>query len=201
MNWEEVKEIRKNYPRRLTAAHMQEIMEKWGMNDPSFRTDRSDMFYFACTPRKDGKMNLSELKFWFIVNNKFHELKIREYNDVQYSSPGLQKMHGCLFAAYFGHIIDGGEYEKSTQRLRISMLKSLLKIWKKTTIYFDGQLKGVQEVIDIKANVRKNMIERYPDSKKHFDLKSFENQCWEIIKNFVYENSTHDMCVTGHSSQ
>ena len=186
MTWQEAKEIRKGYPRRLTNKHIQEILRKWGVLDDLFRTDRPDMFHFACTPRKDGKMNISELKLWFMFNNEHHKLELKEYN--QNNNQLVDEIHGCVIAAWFGHIIDGGEYEPSTQNLRKRTLRHLLKIWWNYSINFYKQIKGVQTVLDIKTKVRSDMIERYPDSKKHFDSKSFENQCWEIIKTFVYEN-------------
>ena len=188
MNWEEAKEIRKTYPRYLTKKHIQEIFKKWGVLDKSFKTERSDMFHFACSPRKDGKMNMSEFKMWYMFNNLIHEHEIKSFNEEE-DRPALQHSHGMIISAWLTEIIGDGEYEPITQNFRKRMLRQLLQTWKKVSSYFSAQVKGVQTVLDIKTKVRSDIIERYPNAKKHFNSKSFEHQCWEIVRKFINENS------------
>jgi len=180
ITWEEAKVIRSTYPRRLTNAHIQEIMDKWG----NIIVDRADMFQFSCTPRKDGKMNMTELKLWFIFNNNQHKLEIIEFN-TQENNIHLQKMHGSLMAAWLSHIIDEGEYETSTQNLRKRTIKQLLDIWKKNSSYFREQVKGVQQWIDIKATVHEICFNNIPIIKKYDNPISFEAKCWKMIQKFI----------------
>jgi hypothetical protein len=190
MTWEEAKVIRSEYPRRLTNAHIQEILERWGVLGEVTDAEKipnSYMFQFACTPRKDGNMNITELKLWFMFDNKQHEQEIKEYNSSTYERPGLQKIHGHIIAAWFSHIIDGGEYQPSTQNLRKRMLKQLCQTWKNVSTCFIEQVKGVQSILNIKTQVRADMLVRYPEYKNHDNPDSFENKCWAYIQKFINE--------------
>lgn len=184
--YKQAKEIRKKYPRRLTNTHINAILEEW-QNSNFFKPDPQDyMFSFSCSPRTDGKMNMSELKLWFLTEIRFHIHQLLEYNFEEKSS-AIQKMQGCIIMSWCKHIFDGGEDEKKTQNLRIRMLKKLLSAWKETSLWYNEQKKGVQEVIDIHNRVEKEMIERYPKYKKHLDSKSFEHKCYNIVQEFINE--------------